>query len=105
MPLPPDKVEIVKVAVDSAGQLCVQPLLPAGTDFAYIYRAAMEVRWDAASRQLMAPAPREWSQADWFRQIARAVLDEYGVRLYFSPATQWVNVSPEVRAEIETWSA
>jgi hypothetical protein len=105
MPMPAKTVEIVRVAVDAAGQLCVQPLLPAGSDFAYIYRAAMEVSWDAASRQLMAPTPREWSQADWFKQIARAVLDEYGVRLYLSPATHWINISPEIRAEIESWSA
>jgi integron cassette Hfx-like protein len=78
MPLPPHNVEIAKVAVDSAGQLSVQPLLPGDTDFAHIYRAAMDVRWDAASRQLLAPAAREWSQADWFKQIARAVRDEYG---------------------------
>jgi hypothetical protein len=105
MPRPPRNVEIAKVAVDSAGQLSVQPLLPGDTDFAHIYRAAMGVRWDAASRQLIAPAPREWSQADWFKQVARAVRDEYGVRLYLSPATQWMNVSPENRAEIESWSA
>ena len=103
MPLALDNVEIATVAIDSAGQLFVQPLLPSGTDFAYIYRAAMEVRWNSVSRQLMAPAPREWSQAEWFKQIVRAVRDEYGVQLFLSPATQWANVSPQDRAEIESW--
>lgn len=59
MTFPPDKVEIAKVAVDSAGRLLVQPLMPAGTDFAHIYRAAMEVSWDASSKHLVAPVPRE----------------------------------------------
>lgn len=104
MRFPPEKAEIAKVGVDSAGRLSVQPLLPAGTDFDQIYRAAMEVSWDASSKHLVSPVPREWSQADWFKQIVRAVLSEYGTRLYLCPATQWVNVSPGDRAEIERWS-
>jgi len=98
------QVEIVEVAVDAAERLTVQSLLPIGTDLAHVYRAAMQVSWDPASRQLVVPIRRDWSQADWFKQVVRAVQSEYGIRFLVSLATRWVNVVAEDRKEIEAWS-
>lgn len=99
-----DQIEIVEVAVDAAGRLCVQPSLPTGADFAHIYRAAMEVSWDLGSKRLVASVSRQWTQADWFKQIVRAMQSEYEARLCISPTTRWANVSLEDRREIEAWS-
>lgn len=72
MSVPAKQFEIVEVAVDVNGRLSVCPLLPPRVDFEHIYRAAMEVSWDPASKRLVTPPPREWGPADWFKQIVRA---------------------------------
>lgn len=97
--------EIGEVVVEANGQLSVYPLLPPREGFEHIYRAAMEVSWDPASKRLVTPSPRQWGPADWFIQIVRAVQSEYGVRLYVSAATRFVNVSPAERQKIESLSA
>lgn len=101
---PSRQLEIEKIHVDPSGRLFVQPRIPAGEDFAFIYRAAMEVSWGPLSRSLFAPIPREWSQSQWFKQIVAAVDDEYGTRSYVTARTQWQDVSVEDRREIEAWS-
>jgi hypothetical protein len=98
------QLEIEKIHVDPWGRLFVQPRILADEDFAFIYRAAMEVSWDPLSRSLFAPVPREWSQVQWYKQIVAAVADEYGTELYVTARTQWQNVSVEERREIEAWS-
>lgn len=89
--------EIVSVEIAQDGKLCVTP---ASQDFAYIYRAAMEVGWDPVRRCLFAPKPREATYPTWFRQIIAAAADEYGVRLNLTPQTAWINVPDAVRSEI-----
>jgi hypothetical protein len=96
-----NQVEIGEITVDTAGGMSVHPLLSPAEDFAQIYRAAMEVSWDPKSKCLITPPPRQWTRADWFKQVVRAVQSEYGVQLYVSPKTRFVNFSPEDRREIE----
>ena len=103
MKWPPDQVDIVEAGVDASGRLYVIPTIPADTDFDLIYRAGMEVSWDADSRSFVSPIPRKWTRADWFRQILRAVKGEYGTSLRVLPSTQWSNVTAEDRKEIEAW--
>jgi hypothetical protein len=91
-----------EVAIDTAGRLIVRPRLTEPADFAFIYRAAMEVGWDPATRSLTTPAKREWSAARWFKQIAGALQSEYGQRLSVNSNTRWHNVPVDIRAEIET---
>lgn len=39
--------DIIAVEIDEAGRLCIQP---GGQDFDFIYRAGMEVGWDAREK-------------------------------------------------------
>jgi len=90
-----------EVAIDTVGRLIVRPALAPGEDFAFIYRAAMEVAWDQAGQALVTPIPREWSSARWFNQVADALRNEYGRRLVVNAHTRWSNVPPAAREEIE----
>ncbi|WP_176693282.1 hypothetical protein [Arenimonas terrae] len=85
---------ISRVEIDSSGRLCVWP---AATDFAYIYRAAMEVHWDEQGQFLYSPPPRAWSYTDWFAQIVAATKDEYGCDLRITSQTTWVNIDPALK--------
>jgi hypothetical protein len=95
-------ISIAEITVTDSGRLLVVPELPTGDDFAFVYRAAMEINWAANSRGLISPAPRPggWSHADWFRQTVAAVVDEYRARLVIGPRTKW-NVTDDLRHEIE----
>lgn len=90
---------VTEVRVDGHRRICVTPQ---GRDFAQIYRAAAEVEWDAKQRFLHSPAPREWTHARWYQQIAEAVRDEYGEVLAITPETVWISVDAETRAAIES---
>jgi Integron Cassette Protein Hfx_Cass5 len=96
-------LDIAKIGIDAQGRLVVYPKLPTGRDFAFIYRAAMEVNWDAESKFLFAPIPREWSQVEWFKQIFRAARGEYGISLFVSDNTKWEDISPDDRNAIEAF--
>lgn len=89
---------IAEVGIDEVGRLYVRPT---STSFDYIYRAAMEVKWDAANRRLSSPKPREWTYLDWFKQIVAAAADEYGTALRVTPDTGWTDVPAELQDEIE----
>lgn len=67
---------IAEVGVDEEGRPYVRP---SAMSFDYIYRAAMEVHWDAVEGRLFSPKPREWTYTQWFAQIVAAAADEYGV--------------------------
>ncbi|MEG3182268.1 hypothetical protein [Sphingomonas sp. LT1P40] len=93
------QLAIAAVEMDGEGRLFVRP---ASGDFEHIYRAAMEVYWDRSSKRLFHPhAPRDWTSADWFRQIVAAVASEYGVQLQLMSNTIWVDVPAGARSEIE----
>lgn len=93
--------EITDVEIDGEGRLHIRPLKE---DLPHIWRAAMEVHWDPASRTLYGPKPREWTYPMWFRQIVAAAADEYGVKLSLSATTRWSNVPSDLRNEIERLS-
>lgn len=97
-------IPIGEIKVDDAGRLLVMPVLPRRENFEFIYRAAMEIRWDQSSRCLVSPSPQQrgWSYVDWFRQTLQAVANEYGVKLQIGPWTKW-SVSDAVRNQIEEW--
>jgi hypothetical protein len=96
-------IPVAEVRLGDDGRLLVVPDLPSGEDLAFIYRAATEISWDKSLRALASPSPRPggWSYVDWFRQIARAVVDEYGAVLAVGPGTRWF-VPEELRREIES---
>jgi hypothetical protein len=94
---------ISKIEIDGLGRLIVYPKLFEGQDYAFIYRAAMEVNWDPKSRCLVTPVPREWSPAQWFAHLCRAMKSEYGVRLVVSDDTKWENLSPHDQHAMEMY--
>jgi hypothetical protein len=94
------RIAVSEVIVDESGRLLVRPDLRADEDFALIYRAAMCVDWDAESRCLVTPRPREWSLSDWYRQAVAAVRQEYGQRLVIRRRTTWTNMSSVQQAAI-----
>src|SRR5262245_12444097 len=61
-------LNINQIRLAEEGQLLVVVDLAPEEDFAFIYRAGMEIGWRPAERALASPAPRlgGWSYADWF---------------------------------------
>ena len=78
---------------------------PHAFEFAMIYRSAMEVHWEPETQCLYSPTPREWGYLRWFQQIAAAVSSEYGAKLVLTSSTLWSNVAPDLKGEIQQWSA
>jgi hypothetical protein len=88
---------IAKIEIDAEGKLYI---VPVSSSFPYIYREAMEVRWDAERRSLYSPKPRDWSYCRWLQQIVAAAREQ-GVSLSFSPTTEWLNIDQAAKAELE----
>jgi hypothetical protein len=60
--------EISKIEIDGRGRLIVYPKLFAGQDYAFIYRAAMDVNWPPAVDFISGTAG--WSGL-WFKTVGR----------------------------------
>ena len=60
---------VAEIGIDPEGRLYIRPY---ESSFEFIYREAMEVHWDADTRRLISPKPRQWTYVDWFRQIISA---------------------------------
>ena len=87
---------IAQIEIDASGRLHV---VPTSETFPYIWREAMEVYWDADRRSLYGPPPREWSRAQWLRQILDAAQAQ-GCELLVTDETEWIGVEPAVKAEL-----
>lgn len=88
---------IARIEIDATGRLCVTP---SSVTFDHIYRAAMEVHWDNDGRFLYSPKPREWSYADWFKQIVAAAKDEYGCDLKITNSTEWKEIPLDLKDQL-----
>lgn len=95
-----DSDTITEVTIDDLGRLCITPK---NQKFPHIYRAAIEVNWDAKLGYLHSPKPREWTYLDWYKHIVSGVASEYGCSLRLNQATKWVNIPSGLRADIENW--
>jgi len=97
---------IAEVGIDPAGGVYVRP---SATSFVHIYRAAMQIGWDAHRHCLTSPTPKEpaysdwprWTHADWLRQIVAAAKDEYGIELRASVNTHWVGMDEPLLSELK----
>lgn len=87
---------VAAIGIDAEGSLWVRPET---AEFPYIYREGMEVGWDAATRSLTAPRPREWTYLRWFQQIRRAAREQ-GVSLVLTPTTEWSGIAEDLRRAI-----
>jgi Integron Cassette Protein Hfx_Cass5 len=88
---------IAEIRIDATERLCV---LPKSSSFPNIYRAGMEVHWDAKGQYPYSPKPREWSYVRWFQQILAAVKGEYGCTLVITPETRWQNIDDALKIMI-----
>lgn len=91
--------EIKQIKIDDAGRLLI---IPSAKEFSQIYRSAMEVHWDNKSNFLYSPSPREkgWRYLEWFKQILKAVKEEYGCLLFIGRNTEWINIPSEIKEQI-----
>jgi hypothetical protein len=89
---------IAEITIDGDGRLCVRP---ATVVLPYIWREAMQVQWDDQKGCLYSPKPREWSYADWYRQILAAAREQ-GCDLRITSDTVWTDVPEGVREAILT---
>jgi len=96
-----ERVPIAAISIDDNGRLLMRPARPGGRiDFNYIYRAAKGIQWNSETNSVVTPPPNERTYSDWFEQVCRGVLEEYGERLVLTPRTEWVNVPDDVRRDI-----
>jgi len=64
-----------------------------------IYREAAEVYWDNDLKAFKSPAPRKWSNSDWYHHIIK-VARNCSISLLLTDKTTWVNVPSQVKVEI-----
>ena len=68
--------------------------------YQHVYREAAEVYWDNDIRGFKAPPPIKWTYAEWYHHIASVTSSGLGIKLELSSNTNWVNVSPKIKADI-----
>jgi hypothetical protein len=86
---------IFEVGIDKCDRLYIIPL---HQQFTMIWRSASEVHWDADTKSLYSPKPREWSYYKWYCHIG--TIEEHGCQLRLTNETKWVNVPDELRYQI-----
>jgi len=92
---------IAEVGISQDGKLYVRP---DKQDFSYIYRAAMEIDWNASQSVLFSPRSGEEPSSFLFGRILAAAADEYGIRLKIDAETTWSNIPQSLRLQIEAES-
>jgi hypothetical protein len=68
--------------------------------YEYIYREANGLRWNNERRAVHAYEPSRWEHAELLRHVAHTVREAFGEELLLSPSTEWVGISPELKAEL-----
>ena len=81
------QVLIDRIFLDAGGRLRVRPRPPEAPNYAFIYRDASSVRWDAADRVLYMLPVEEFTPAQEFTRILSAVQREYGHPLVIDSST------------------
>jgi hypothetical protein len=94
-----ETVSIRRIAVDRAGRVRVTPDLPDRAEgYEWIYRAALSVRWDDATRELYVLPVPYLTALDEYRLILRAAREEYGHNLVIASGYAFDHVTPELEA-------
>jgi Integron Cassette Protein Hfx_Cass5 len=96
-------MQIEEIGLDDQGYLFVRPWAASADEFAYIYRAAMGIRWNSRLRVLHAYEPARWAATDLYKQIIAAVCGEYGIQLQLTHTTVWSGLPEDVRKSIEAF--
>jgi hypothetical protein len=69
--------------------------------YQYVYREAAGVYWDRDRLGFKSTPMKEWSCAQWFKQIVGVVRSGLGVELILGTDVIWVNVPEQQKAEIQ----
>lgn len=89
---------IIEIGIHADNRLYIKP---ERERFDYIYRSAAEVHWDNKDKFLYSPTElKGWTYYDWFQHIIVIVKDECDCQLNITGATNWVNISNELKAQI-----
>jgi hypothetical protein len=89
-------VPVQQVRIDSTGRLRIRATPSRWPGYDEIYRAALSVRWDIATGELVMLEVRGFTPSDELKQIRKAVSQEYGDQLMLSPATVYTDVPTHV---------
>lgn len=68
--------------------------------FPLIYRSAMAIYWDEENSCIYHVKCSECTCEQWYTQILRALLNEYGSKLLISPNTKWEGLNESERSRI-----
>jgi hypothetical protein len=94
------RIDIIKeIGIDDLGRLFITP---EKERFTLIYRSAAEVHWDDSKSFLYSPKPREWTYLDWFNHIISVVKTDYGVDLYLTKNTLWIDIPELIKEQIQS---
>jgi hypothetical protein len=92
------QVAISQVRLDANGRLRLRSSGPSA--YPSIYRSASSVRWDAATGELYVLEISGFDAIAEFKQIAAAVMQEYGDHLVISSETKYVGISVEMASAL-----
>ena len=96
-----ETISIRRIALDTDGRLRVTPELPARAEgYGWIYRAALSVRWDDATRELYVLPVPYLTALDEYRLILRATREEYGQSLVIGRRCVFVNIPLELETAL-----
>ena len=92
---------VESIAIDSEGRLLVRPHISKPKDYSLIWRDASGIRWDNTEKAFVAYEPTRWEHLPLLKQIVQAAFNEYGELLFVTEDTQWRDVPPDLREQIE----
>lgn len=73
--------------------------------YEYIYREAAGVHWDQSLHGFKSTPMKEWSCAQWYKQIVSVARSGLGVELSLADHVTWSNVPEKEKAEIQRENA
>lgn len=83
---------ITEIRLENTGRLVIKPETGA---FPYIYRAGLSVYWDNDGRYFYNDLLQGQSLPESFKNLLKAVREEYGINLQITDLTVWCDIPGE----------
>lgn len=97
------KQEIInRIEVLDSGELLLGLESQGESMYQYVYREAAGVYWDADRNGFKSTQIKEWSCAQWFKQIVGVVRSGLGIELTLGANVIWLNVPEKQKVEIQS---
>lgn len=100
-----DRETVNRIEVLDTGELLVGLEGPGKPVYQYVYREAAGVYWDQSLYGFKSKPMKEWSCAQWYKQIASVAHSGLGVELALADHVTWSNVPEKEKAEIQRENA